>query len=317
MPIKKYINTAEVAMLTGLQQDDIRNLAKTNVLPSHRNRRGHYRFNVDAVEKYFGIVIDNIEQEAEPSALTENTSKESQDVDKVKYISGHTARKYLKCSKAEFESLIEQGIIKAHRDEYNRWKVLKGSVIEYSKSSLPSNDTQLIINENHYQEVIERICAAKSSVKIMTANFKRFRLKPTGSQGENYNDGTPFIKYLMAKAIQGVSVQVICSMPSSSFRDEWKEFYQQMNPKLFEYMFCERNHAKVVIVDDQMAYVGSANITPAGIGQGVFTPGNFEVGILTKNPEIVSSVTTLFYTIWNKAHCDKCHRADMCNAKNL
>lgn len=52
MPIKKYINTAEVAMLTGLQQDDIRNLAKTDVLPSHKNRRGHYRFNVDAVEKY-------------------------------------------------------------------------------------------------------------------------------------------------------------------------------------------------------------------------------------------------------------------------
>ena len=91
MPIKKHINTAEVATLTGLQQDDIRNLAKTNVLPSHKNRRGHYRFNVDAVEKYFGIVINNIEQEAEPSALTENTSKESQDVDKVKYISGHTA----------------------------------------------------------------------------------------------------------------------------------------------------------------------------------------------------------------------------------
>ena len=152
MSIKKYINTAEVAKLTGLQQDDIRNLAKTNVLPSHKNRRGHYRFNVDAVEKYFGIVIDNLEQVDEPSVLTANPSKES--------------------------------------------------VIDYSKSSLPSNDTLLIINENHYQEVIERICAAKSSVKIMTANFKRFRLKPTGSQGENYNDGTPFIKYLMAKAIQ-------------------------------------------------------------------------------------------------------------------
>ena len=100
MPIKKYINTAEVATLTGLQQDDIRNLAKTNVLPSHRNRRGHYRFNVDAVEKYFGIVIDNKEQETEPSALKANSSKESQDIDIVKYLSGHTARKYLKCSKA-------------------------------------------------------------------------------------------------------------------------------------------------------------------------------------------------------------------------
>ena len=151
----------------------------------------------------------------------------------------------------------------------------------------------------------------------MTANFKRFRLKPTGSQGGNYNDGTPFVKYLMAKAIQGVSIQIICSMPSSSFRDEWKEFYQQMNPELFEYMFCERNHAKVVIIDDRIAYVGSANVTPAGIGQGLFTPGNFEAGIISMNPEVVSSAKTLFSTIWGKAHCDKCHRADMCNAKNL
>ena len=106
-------------MLTGLQQDDIRNLAKTNVLPSHRNRRGHYRFNVDAVEKYFDIVINDAEQNVTPFTSTDKSSTTSH-TDELKYISGHTARKYLKCSKAEFESLIEQGIIKAHRDEYNR-----------------------------------------------------------------------------------------------------------------------------------------------------------------------------------------------------
>ena len=316
MPIKKYINTAEVAELTGLQQEDIRNLAKTNVLPSHKTRKGHYRFNVDTVEKYFDIVINDAEQNITPFTSTDKSSTPSH-TDEVKYISGHTARKYLKCSKAEFESLIAQGIIKAHRDEYNRWKVSKASVIDYTKRPTLSNETRLITNESHYQEVIEKICSAKSSVKIMTANFKRFRLKPTGSQGGNYNDGTPFVKYLMAKAIQGVSIQIICSMPSSSFRDEWKEFYQQMNPELFEYMFCERNHAKVVIIDDRIAYVGSANVTPAGIGQGLFTPGNFEAGIISMNPEVVSSAKTLFSTIWGKAHCDKCHRADMCNAKNL
>ena len=315
--MKKYITTAEVAELTGMQQGEIRDLAKTNVLPSHKTRRGHYRFNVNAVEKYFDVVINKVVQETESTALTVKPSKESQCIDEVKYISGHTARKYLKCSKAEFESLIGQGVIKAHRDEYRRWKVSKASVIDYTKSSLPSNDTRLIINESHYQEVIERICAAKSSVKIMTANFKRFRLKPTGSQGESYNDGTPFVKYLMAKAIQGVSVQIICSMPSSSFRDEWNEYYQQMSPELFEYMFCERNHAKVVIVDDRIAYVGSANVTPAGIGQGLFTPGNFEAGMISMNPKVVSSAKTLFSTIWDKTPCDKCHRADVCNAKNL
>ena len=71
MPIKKYINTAEVAELTGLQQEDIRNLAKTNVLPSHKTRKGHYRFNVDAVEKYFDIVIN------EPFTSTDKSSTPS------------------------------------------------------------------------------------------------------------------------------------------------------------------------------------------------------------------------------------------------
>lgn len=41
--------------------------------------------------------------------------------DDDKKICGHTARKYLNCSKAEFESLVEQGLIQAYRDEYRRW----------------------------------------------------------------------------------------------------------------------------------------------------------------------------------------------------
>ena len=120
-----------------------------------------------------------------------------------KVISGYTARKYLDCSKTEFENLVKQGFIQAFRDDEDRWKVSKDSVLNYLKQTLSSSETRLIINENHYQEVIERICAAKSSIKIMTANFKRFRLKPTEDQGEYYNDGTPFIKYLMEKGSTG------------------------------------------------------------------------------------------------------------------
>lgn len=268
MPIKKYINTTEVAELTGQSYAEIVRLARTGVLPSHKTRRGHYRLNVEAVEKYFDVQIN------EP-ILTDN----------------------------KLQSAIEE--LKANQH------VIDERIVSQQPQFF--NGTLLIINEDHYQEIIERICAAKSSIKIMTANFKRFNLKPTDNQGEKYKDGTPFVKYLMAKAVQGVSVQIICSMPSSTFTEEWKEYYRQMmNPTLFEYKFCERNHAKVIIIDDSLAYVGSANVTPAGLGQGIFTPGNFEAGILTNNSVVVSSINALFSKIWYGEPCADCHRKDKC-----
>lgn len=60
MAIKKYINTGELAGLTGCLDEEIRELAKNGVLPAHKTRRGHWRFNVDAAEKFFGIVINPI-----------------------------------------------------------------------------------------------------------------------------------------------------------------------------------------------------------------------------------------------------------------
>ena len=68
------------------------------------------------------------------------------------------------------------------------------------------------------------------------------------------------------------------------------------NPDLFEYKFSDRNHAKVYIIDDEIAYIGSANVTKAGIRQ--LTPGNYEAGILTDDPELVSSVKEFFSMIW-------------------
>lgn len=223
MRTKRHVKTSEVVAFTGCAYEDVLGLIKTGVLQGYKNRRGHWRLNVDSVERHFGIKINNDVQE---------------------------------------------------------------------------KATRLVINDSHYDEVVKRICNAKSSIKILTANFKRFRLKPTAKQGVYYNDGTPFIEYLMNKAVHGVSVQIICSNPSDSFTKEWQEYYQQMgNPDLFEYKFSDRNHAKVYIIDDEIAYIGSANVTKAGIRQ--LTPGNYEAGILTDDPELVSSVKEFFFTIWD------------------
>ena len=226
-------------------------------------------------------------------------------------ICGRTARKYLNCSKAEFENLVNQGHIQAYRDEYMRWKVSKESVLNYVKQSQPAINTRLI-TESHYVEVIERICAARSSIKIMTGDFKRFKLKPTAKQGKNYNDGTPFIKHLMEKAGKGISVHIICSRPSKSFKEEYDALYEKIKPENFRIYFCERNHSKVVIVDNKVAYVGSANVTPAGLAQGVMSPGNFEVGILTENHQFISQLNTMFSKIMNGDYCYNCHLANKC-----
>ena len=73
-----------------------------------------------------------------------------------------------------------------------------------------------------------------------------------------------------------------------------------------------RSNAMVMIVDNEMAYIGSANVTPAGLGQGVRSPGNFEAGILTENPEIIASLNAHFTKVWNGDYCDGCHRANNC-----
>lgn len=80
------------------------------------------------------------------------------------------------------------------------------------------------------------------------------------------------------------------------------------------YKFCERNHAKVFIIDDKLAYVGSANVTRAGLRQDTSSQQNFEAGILTEDPDLVSSIKAFFSEIWNSKWCE-CTIEDNCDEK--
>jgi len=51
--------------------------------------------------------------------------------------------------------------------------------------------------------------------------------------------------------------------------------------ELIERVLCPRVHFKMMIFDFEAAYVGSANLTGAGIGMKGSNKRNFEAGILT------------------------------------
>lgn len=245
----------------------------------------------------------------------------------------------------EIRKLAQDGVLPAHKTRRGHWRLNVPDVEKYfgfqinkptnveekpvskkesAKESKRVNEDKgarkqgihlggaSLITENHYHEIFERIFAAESSIKIMTADFRLFRIKPISKKGKDKKGGIPFIKYLMERAEQGISVQVICSDPTKNVKDMYEDLYKKMNTDNFRIFFCIRNHAKVVIIDDKIAYFGSANVTPAGLGQGVLSPGNFEVGIMTDYTEIISSLNALFSMIMNEDYCLGCHRAESC-----
>lgn len=55
MATKKYINTSDVVKLTGKPNSEVIQLVKDGVIPGHKTKRGWWRFDEEAVRKYFGL----------------------------------------------------------------------------------------------------------------------------------------------------------------------------------------------------------------------------------------------------------------------
>ena len=65
-----------------------------------------------------------------------------------------------------------------------------------------------------------------------------------------------------------------------------------------ERVLCPRVHFKLIIIDCTIAYVGSANLTGAGMGIKSPRKRNFEAGILTDAPELLDATIEQFDNVW-------------------
>ena len=161
-----------------------------------------------------------------------------------------------------------------------------------------------IADREHYAEVLARCEAVRHDLLIATADLKDLYV-------EKGNMVVPFLSVLDRLLKRGVDVRLLhAKEPGENFREDFDKY-----PKLWtslERRLCPRVHFKIMVFDSAVAYIGSANLTGAGIGMKGDGNRNFEAGILTDDPSLVDAASAHIDSVWQGHQCPKCKRKSFC-----
>ncbi len=167
---------------------------------------------------------------------------------------------------------------------------------------------RLVFDAAHHQLVIqEGLLRAKVSIDIATADFKAM-LVPTPGRGRSRR-APSIVEHLRKLAEKGVEIRILhAGTPSAAALLELKRAL----PTGLTIRRCPRLHAKTVVVDCRTMYLGSANLTGAGLGAKGEGKRNFEWGIWTESPAMIDSVLEQFNLLWEGRRCETCRRKEIC-----
>lgn len=161
-----------------------------------------------------------------------------------------------------------------------------------------------IADKEHYTEVLSRCAKVKHDIWIGTSDLKDLYV----SRGSG---AVPFLSVLDGLLKRGVAVRLLhAKEPGEIFRadfDRYPGLWSKLERKL-----CPRVHFKIMIFDCTVAYIGSANLTGAGMGMKGEGGRNFESGILTDELALVDAAADHLDSVWLGTHCAKCKRKDFC-----
>jgi len=165
---------------------------------------------------------------------------------------------------------------------------------------------ELLVNDALYREVVlKRLANARESVRISTANVKEMLVEHRG-------DFQPVADLFATLVARRVSLKLLhAELPSRAFRASFDRRKSLVEGGL-ELKVCPRVHFKTVIVDGAWAYIGSANLTGAGLGAKGPDRRNFEVGFVTEDFDVIDRMSALFDGVWAGAECGTCRVRDVC-----
>ena len=168
--------------------------------------------------------------------------------------------------------------------------------------------TEYIADAEHYSRVIAQFPKVKRLLWIATADLKDLYVE------KKDNSVVPLLQVLNGLVKKGVEVRLIhAKEPGTAFREDFDKY-----PALWggmERRLCPRVHMKIIVMDSNLVYIGSANLTGAGMGMKSTANRNFEAGMLTDEPGFIDSAMSHFDSIWEGTHCKKCGRKDFCHDK--
>lgn len=227
-----------------------------------------------------------------------------------KYINTTEAVRLTGLSTQEIYDLIHNGKLAAHKAPKSGWRIslqdlttlglMQEETVHTSEEVILEEDQienyiTYIADDEHYTEVFRRMTEVKHDLKIATANLKNFNVQVESEDGVVSLRPCDFFLSLVER---GVHVQIVCMKPFGFYLYAKEKCPELLEHPLFELRFNRRNHMKIFFFDDELAYIGSANITGAAIGKRKRKPNNYEAGLLLKGP-MMQEPMRHFEKSWN------------------
>jgi phosphatidylserine/phosphatidylglycerophosphate/cardiolipin synthase-like enzyme len=174
-----------------------------------------------------------------------------------------------------------------------------------AKKAPTNGAVELVFDGEHYRRIVTSgILAAKVCVDIATADFKAMLIPQGGGQRP-----ISIVQALRKLAARGVEIRLLhAGTPSSAALVQLRRAL----PTNLVIRRCPRLHAKCVIIDTTAMYLGSANLTGAGLGAKADGRRNFEWGVWTESSGLIDSAMEQFNMLWEGHRCRTCRRKDVC-----
>ncbi|MCB1757066.1 MAG: phosphatidylserine synthase [Gammaproteobacteria bacterium] len=166
---------------------------------------------------------------------------------------------------------------------------------------------KLLLNGAIYEDFIrEEIPKTRRFLWIVTADIKDMHV----DSGKGFQ---PFLALLAELVERGVAVRLIhAKEPGPRFRDDFDRQQSLIDNELFERILCPRVHTKAIIIDGRLAFVGSPNLTGAGMGAKNARRRNFEAGMLFDDQQQINELTNWIDSLYLGEFCRDCQRRQYC-----